>query len=179
MKFEEGKEPEGESGITDQEMHNLRRVVDLGFTGEESGLFRDIANAWSGVMADPDFIGSWSDDEMEARLPELLHYEEYYLHQGRENAERMRQESGDKAAEHSALLAQKELEFIRESSIPDKVAEYNALVDEFNNDRERIIRDRDIEALKRYGERAYRLIYGDKGFRAHFGIEGSDNEKKL
>jgi hypothetical protein len=102
---------------------------------EQTGLCADYYNAWAGVGFD---VGEGKLGPFMGTLPR---YEEY-----------LRQNMGP----HDPAIAEK----IIKDSDPEKVKEIDDLVDEFNTDLARMIKEQDLKTAGKFFKRADKLIRG-------------------
>lgn len=100
----------------------------------------DAINVWGSLsFVLPGLSQTWD------RVTPRRHYKEYVMESDKKNNEN-----------------QKYADFVMERSDPQAVAAFDALVDEFNADLERIKREKDYNALKNFLARAKELVYSKK-----------------
>ena len=114
----------------------VREIVDPNFSDRRM-LFRNVLNFWP-LKMDNEQYASFSSDDLGLILAEVPHYREGY--------------------EKDNLPGDLYTKRIIELSDPNQVRKYDQLVDEFNADRERIIKERDFISLQKFFERAKSLV---------------------
>ena len=124
-------------GDRPQISQHRKELVDSGFSGGRK-LYGDSYNMWTRA----NWCEAPEDVEMLTPLP---HYK-----QNMEEAQ---------ASDGKSRYPQEEIEYVVQLSDPASVAAFDQLIDEFNADLERIKREKDFAAAKRFAERAHELIY--------------------
>lgn len=124
----------GESKNIDSLTDKQRKMIDNHFTSG-AGLYRDVMNIWAPL---PMFLnGDSIHDYLLADLRPLPHYAEYIG-----------------AKQHTPA----EIDYIFQKSSLEAIAKFDALIDEYNADLERIKREKDGKKINEFVNRAEALF---------------------
>lgn len=127
---------DGESKIIDGLTDGQRKIIDSHFTSG-AGLYRDVMNIWAPL---PMFVnGDSIDDDFLADITPLPRYAEY-IH----------------ARQYKYTPA--EIDYIFQKSAPKAIVKFDALIDEYNADLERIRMEKDGKKIHEFVKRAEALF---------------------
>lgn len=143
MNFEKPQKDETEDLIR-QKLVEIEREFASGLK-----LTRDVKTFWSALLLIISFSGKEAESFVES-LESLPHYEEGYLRKSEEDIAGLRERGHEDIASQVESNSPKQIAKIMELSDPEQVKKYDDLVDSFNDDLERIKKEKDLAAVKQY-----------------------------
>ncbi|MFA6475921.1 MAG: hypothetical protein WCV68_00745 [Candidatus Paceibacterota bacterium] len=139
---------------------SVREMVDPDFEISGRMLFSDTIHFWPTPVTREQF-NSMGTEMRKAMIFIVPHYRQgyqkhqnEYLAQNRENFDHY----GPKTFEREKAFGDRYIGRIMELSDPNQIRKYDKLVDEFNADRERIIREKDYDSLREYLAKVRSLV---------------------
>lgn len=159
MEFREGEQLKNIKEEQEEIRKRVEEQVDPNFSSGRK-LYRDVLNFW-GLAAEMSFLKILSPEQIKKYLSSLqpvLHYKEGYLEKGDNDAEYLRQSSGNESAEYHIKYYKAELDRIMELSDSEQIEKYDRLVDEYNTELKRIKEENDVKSLLGYFEKVKALV---------------------